>query len=107
MGRSNAFPSRQMWNVIGRPLEAATIGGISPNERTGLPSIARMASSKRRPAASAGCPETTSPTRTRGCTPIEPTRSTVVASERTATSSSSLPRRTRIERAFSGRSRMW
>ncbi len=71
------------------PPEAATIGGISENARIGLPSIARIASSVRRPAASAGWPGSTCPARTSGWTPIEPIFSAAVASERTGTSRSS------------------
>ncbi len=43
-----------------------TIGGISRNERIGLPSIARIASSGFNPAAAAGRSAETSPTRTSG-----------------------------------------
>ena len=83
------------------------MGGISEKDRTGLPSIERMASSVRRPAASAGWPARTWPTRTRGWTPIEPRLSVEVASERRETVRSSAPRRTRSERDRSGRRRTW
>ena len=66
IARSNACPSRQTRNVIAFPPEPPTMGGISAKERSGLPSIERIASSMRRPAASAGWPGRTWPTRTRG-----------------------------------------
>ncbi len=66
IARSSTCPSRHRWNVIAREPAPPTMAGISSNERTGLPSIARIASSVRSPASAAGCPASTWPTRTSG-----------------------------------------